>query len=80
MKAPLSLRMAESVRRRYRPGMMEWHYEHGLVLYASLRAAEIHGDDEVFVPSYFQPGPGGAMELPRLEVAEIRRLFLGGDG
>ena len=31
--------MVKSVEGRYRPGMMAWHYEHGLVLYASLAAA-----------------------------------------
>ena len=48
MDLPLSLRMAKSVERRYRPGMMAWHYEHGLVLYASLRAADIHSDDTIY--------------------------------
>ncbi len=48
MEAPLSLRMAKSVEGRYRPGMMAWHYEHGLVLYASLAAADIHGDETVY--------------------------------
>ena len=45
---PLSLQMAKSVEKRYRPGMMQWHYEHGLVLYASLRAADYHGDDSIY--------------------------------
>ena len=31
---PLSLAIAKSVESYYRPGMMLWHYEHGLVLYA----------------------------------------------
>ena len=48
MEMPLSLRMAKSVEERYRPGMMLWHYEHGLVLYASLRAADIHGDKSIY--------------------------------
>ncbi len=48
MDTPLSLEMAKSVEKRYRPGMMAWHYEHGLVLYASLRAADIHGDDSIY--------------------------------
>ena len=48
MDLPLSLRMAKSVESRYRPGMMLWHYEHGLVLYASLRSAEVHGDASVY--------------------------------
>lgn len=54
---PLSLRMAKSVERRYRPGMMKWHYEHGLVLYASLKAAELYGDDSVYpwVYSMYDP-------------------------
>ena len=37
----LSLKMANSVKSYYRPGDMKWHYEHGLVLYASLRAGII---------------------------------------
>ena len=48
MDTPLSLRMAKCVEERYRPGMMLWHYEHGLVLYASLAAAAVHGDESVY--------------------------------
>lgn len=45
---PLSLQMVKSVEKRYRPGMMKWHYEHGLVLFASLKAADLHKDDSVY--------------------------------
>ena len=45
---PLSLQMVKSVEKRYRPGMMRWHYEHGLVLFASLKAADFHKDDSVY--------------------------------
>ena len=57
MAEHLSIEMAESVRRRYRPGMMKWHYEHGLVLYASLAAAALHGDDSFYpwVYSMYDP-------------------------
>lgn len=48
MDTPLSLRLVKSVEERYRPGMMAWHYEHGLVLYASLRAADIYGDETIY--------------------------------
>ncbi len=47
----LSRRMADSVISRYRPGMMRWHYEHGLVIMASMRVGEIAGD-----PSYYDWG------------------------
>lgn len=45
---PLSLAIAKSVESYYRPGMMLWHYEHGLVLYASLKSAEYHKNDSVY--------------------------------
>ena len=37
--------------------MMKWHYEHGLVLYASLKAADLHGDDSIYpwVYSMYDP-------------------------
>ena len=54
---PLSLRMARSVERRYRPGMMKWHYEHGLVLFASLKAADFHGDDSIYPWVYSMYSP-----------------------
>ncbi|MCH3907311.1 MAG: glycoside hydrolase family 88 protein [Sphaerochaeta sp.] len=38
MHEPLSLQMARHVQEIYRPGMMKWHYEHGLVIMASLAA------------------------------------------
>ena len=66
---PLSMRMAKSVEKRYRPGMMKWHYEHGLVLYASLAAARLHGDDTVYpwVYSMYDPmiAPDGAIATYR---------------
>lgn len=54
---PLSMKMVKSVEKRYRPGMMKWHYEHGLVLLASLRAAKLHNDDSVYpwVYSMYDP-------------------------
>ena len=45
---PLSLQMVKSVEKRYRPGMMRWHYEHGLVLFASLLAGDYHKDESVY--------------------------------
>lgn len=54
---PLSLRMARSVERRYRPGMMKWHYEHGLVLFASLKAADFHSDDSIYPWVYSMYSP-----------------------
>ena len=45
---PLSLAIAKSVESYYRPGMMLWHYEHGLVLYASLKSASFHKDESVY--------------------------------
>ncbi|AEC01301.1 glycoside hydrolase family 88/105 protein [Parasphaerochaeta coccoides] len=44
----LSVRMADSVRSRYLPGMMVWHYEHGLVIRAVAEVGERIGD-----PSFF---------------------------
>ncbi len=69
MELPLSLRMAKSVESRYRPGMMAWHYEHGLVLYASLRSADVHGDESVYpwVYSMYDPliAPDGKISTYR---------------
>ncbi len=45
---PLSLKIAKSVESYYRPGMMAWHYEHGLVLFASLKAASCYKDASVY--------------------------------
>lgn len=45
---PLSLAIAKSVESYYQPGMMLWHYEHGLVLYASLKSASYHKDDSIY--------------------------------
>ena len=47
-RMPLSLAIAKSVESYYRPGMMLWHYEHGLVLYASLKSAAFHKDESVY--------------------------------
>ena len=49
--------MVRSVMKRYRPGMMKWHYEHGLVQYASLEASSLYKDDSVFpwVYSMYDP-------------------------
>lgn len=47
MNDKLSLRMARHVQAVYRPGMMKWHYEHGLVIMASLEA-----DPEAFSWAY----------------------------
>ena len=47
-RLPLSLAMAKSVESYYQPGMMLWHYEHGLVLYASLKSAAYHEDASVY--------------------------------
>ncbi len=46
-KRTLSQRMADSVIKRYRPGMMRWHYEHGLVIMAARQVGSLIGD-----PSY----------------------------
>ena len=53
----LSIEMVRSVMKRYRPGMMKWHYEHGLVQYASLEASSLYKDDSVFpwVYSMYDP-------------------------
>jgi len=40
--------MAKSVEKRYRPGMMKWHYEHGLVLFASLKAGDLYCDESIY--------------------------------
>ena len=40
--------MAKSVKSYYHPGDMKWHYEHGLVLLASLKAADYYNDETVY--------------------------------
>lgn len=57
MSDPLSLKIVESVESRYHSGMMKWHYEHGLVLLASLRCAEYYSDEAIFdwVYSLYSP-------------------------
>ena len=54
---PLSLKMAKSVENRYRPGMMHWHYEHGLVLFASLKSASFHKDESIYPWVYSMYSP-----------------------
>ena len=44
----LSLKIAKSVESYYRPGDMKWHYEHGLVLYASLKPGDYYGDESMY--------------------------------
>jgi unsaturated rhamnogalacturonyl hydrolase len=43
---PVSERMVRSVMNRYRPGQMQWHYEHGLVLQSVFLCGERTGQDE----------------------------------
>lgn len=38
MQEPFSFQMAQHVKGIYHPGMMKWHYEHGLVIMACLEA------------------------------------------
>lgn len=45
---PLSLQMAISIKEYYRPGMMKWHYEHGLVQMAALASSDYHKDETIF--------------------------------
>ncbi|MCR5732318.1 MAG: glycoside hydrolase family 88 protein [Sphaerochaetaceae bacterium] len=54
---PLSIRVAKSVENRYRPGMMQWHYEHGLVLFASISCADYYEDRSIYpwVYSMYDP-------------------------
>lgn len=54
---PLSLKMAKSVENRYRPGMMQWHYEHGLVLFASLKSADYYKDESIYPWVYSMYSP-----------------------
>lgn len=53
----LSRRMADSVVGRYRPGMMKWHYEHGLVIMAAMRLGEISGDGSYYDWAYAMYDP-----------------------
>lgn len=43
---PLSLAMARGVKERYTPGMMRWHYEHGLVIQACLAVGKYYQLEE----------------------------------
>ena len=53
----LSEEIVRSVEKRYHSGMMKWHYEHGLVLFASLLVAEQYGVDSIvdWVYSLYDP-------------------------
>lgn len=42
----LSLAMAKSVVSRYKPGMMRWHYEHGLMIYSCLEVGKLYSMNE----------------------------------
>ncbi len=55
--AHLSEEIVKSVEKRYHSGMMKWHYEHGLVLFASLLVSEKYKDDSIFdwVYSLYDP-------------------------
>lgn len=54
---PLSLRMSDSVRSRYLPGMMKWHYEHGLVIMAAMMAGDRVGDSSFYDWAYAMYSP-----------------------
>lgn len=45
---PLSLQMVKSVMSRYHKGMMKWHYEHGLMLYAALQCGKQYEDKSIY--------------------------------
>ena len=53
----LSLKMAESTTKYFKPGMMKWHYQDGLVVYAVLRVAEKYGrkDLQDWAISMYEP-------------------------
>lgn len=53
---PLSIDMVQTVMKRYRPGMMSWHYEHGLVLLACLKAGAQYPGSELAqeIPAWVQ--------------------------
>ncbi len=78
---PLSLQMVKSVERRYRPGMMLWHYEHGLVLYAALRAGDVHGDESVYPWVYSMYSPmvheDGSIETYREDEYNLDQINAG---
>lgn len=69
----LSIKIAKSVEKRYRPGMMKWHYEHGLVLFASLQAAKLHGDETIYpwVYSMYDPMIGENGEIATYREGEF---------
>ncbi len=87
--AQLSLDIIRSVQKRYHSGMMKWHYEHGLVLYASLLAAEKYNDRSItdWVYSLYDPmiGEDGSIRTYRLgeynldQINAGRALFILGD-
>ncbi len=53
----LSLTMARNVLSRYKPGMMRWHYEHGLVIYSCLEAGRLYGVEEFLEWAYAMYDP-----------------------
>ncbi len=57
MKKAFSLEMVESVEKRYTRGMMKWHYEHGLVLFASLSVSSYYSIPSIYdwVYSLYDP-------------------------
>ncbi len=57
MAEALSIMMVRSLEKRYRPGMMNWHYEHGLALYASLIASSLYKDDSIYPWVYSMYSP-----------------------
>ncbi len=65
----LSQDIVKSVQKRYHSGMMKWHYEHGLVLYASLLVARKYNDEAVadWVYSLYSPmiGEDGSIRTYR---------------
>ena len=58
---PLSLQLAKSIEKRFRPGMLQWHPGHSMVLYAALRSALFHSDPTIapWVWSMFDPMVNG---------------------
>lgn len=53
----LADKIVESIRVWYKPGMMKWHYEHGLVIMAAIRLACIRNDSSLlcWVKSMYDP-------------------------
>ena len=61
--------------------MMKWHYEHGLVLFASLKAADIHEDETIYpwVYSMYDPmiGEDGSIATYRLGEYNLDQINAG---